>query len=89
MKHLKLYENFTSGIIVYHRSDELSHMERADFDLNKSDAEFSIFGQAVYFSSSASMSKSLGKYICKFEIKLDEPVLDMNESIKLDRKSVV
>jgi len=83
MKHLKLYENFAKGIIVYHRSDELSHMERADFDLSKSDDEFSIFGQAVYFSSSPSMSKALGKYICKFEIQLEDPILDMNESITL------
>lgn len=87
MKHLKLYENFSRGITVYHRSDELSHMEKADFDLSKSDDEYSIFGQAIYFSSSPSMTKALGKFVCKFEIQADEPVLDMNDSITLDQAS--
>lgn len=67
-------------LTVYHRSDSLEHMLGSEFDLEFSDGENAIFGQAIYFGGSANMLDSqLGEYLCKFEITLDQPTLDMNK----------
>jgi len=74
----------TEPIIVYHISASLDHMLKSDFRLEYAD-DVSLFGHAIYFSSSPDIiyrPKSEGKwYCCKFSIRLDEPVLDMNKEI--------
>jgi len=67
-------------IICYHRGNSLEHMMKADFSLEQAN-DVALFGHAIYFSESPNISQQLGKYICKFSIKLDEPVLDMNKRI--------
>lgn len=74
-----LNEN-TGEIICYHSSDSLEHMKKSDFRLEKAN-DLNLFGYAIYFSESPNISQQLGKYLCKFSIKLDEPVLDMNKRI--------
>ena len=73
--------NNQKGIICYHRSDSLEHMENNQFNLEFSNYENSIFGKALYFAQSPNISTQLGKYICKFKIKLDQPILNLNKSI--------
>lgn len=72
-------------IICYHRSNSLEHMMNADFSLEQAN-DVALFGHAIYFSESPNISQQLGKYICKFSIKLDEPVLDMNKRINGDEQ---
>lgn len=85
MVPLKNYDEFllekeSNEIICYHRSSSLEHMLAGDFHLSKAKDE-SIFGHAIYFSSSPDITTYFGKYLCKFSIKLDEPVLNMNKKI--------
>jgi len=75
-----LNESKNSGIICYHRSNDYEHMERAEFTLEFSN-DVTMFGRAIYFAESAGISQEFGKYMCKFEIKLQEPVLNMNDEI--------
>jgi hypothetical protein len=67
-------------IICFHQSNDAEHMMRGDFSLEKASGN-GLFGSAIYFSESSDMSQQLGKYLCKFSIILDEPVLDMNMPI--------
>ena len=74
-------------VIAYHLSNQLEHMLRADFRMEYS-SEYSIFGKAIYFSSSpdiqyAPMNEGKKTYCCKFEITLEEPLLDMNRLIPI------
>lgn len=69
-------------IICFHRSSDLDHMIKSEFNLKYAE-EMSIFGHAIYFSDSPNISPQLGKYICKFSIKLNEPVLDLNKKINV------
>lgn len=73
--------NNQKEIIVFHRSNSLEHMKNNQFDLEYSDKEYSIFGRALYFASSGQISNQLGKYLCKFKIKLDKPILNLNKII--------
>lgn len=75
-----LLESKTNEIIVYHKSNSLEHMLECDFKLEKA-SDRSIFGQAIYFSSSP--NTYWGKYNCSFSITLDEPILDLNKEISL------
>jgi hypothetical protein len=68
-------------IQAYHRSNNLEHLTNADFILDFHDDEYSIFGQAIYFASSPNISGQLGKYLAKYSIVLEEPTLDMNQSM--------
>jgi len=71
----------TPWITVYHASHSLDHLERAKFDMSMA-SDGSLFGRAIYFSSSGNIRSSMfGKYLCKFKIRLDKPVLDMNTEI--------
>lgn len=88
---LKEYLNEASSkqITCYHRSNSFEHMERGDFNLENAN-EVALFGPALYFSESASISPQLGKYVCKFSIKLDTPILNMNQAIKgADQQKIV
>ena len=72
-------------VIAYHLSNQLEHMLQADFRMEYS-SDYSIFGKAIYFSSSpdiqyAPMNEGKKPYCCKFEITLEEPILDMNRLI--------
>ena len=74
-------------LYVYHLSNQLDHMLKADFRMEYS-SEHSIFGKAIYFSSSpdiqySPMNEGKKTYCCKFELNLEEPVLDMNRDIPL------
>jgi hypothetical protein len=93
MDHFKTYNNFLvesslkkKGIIfAYHLSNQLEHMENSDFRMEYA-SEFALFGKAIYFSSTPNinykpMNEGKKTYCCKFEITLDEPVLDMNRII--------
>jgi len=73
-------ENRKEGIICYHRSNDYEHMVNGEFTLEHSN-DVTMFGQAIYFAESPNISQNFGEYICKFEIKLQEPVLDMNSEI--------
>ena len=74
-------EKRDNGIIVYHRSDNLKHMLDCDFKLEYS-ADNNLFGRAIYFSTSPNINHEyFGKYICKFSIIPDEPILNMNIKI--------
>jgi hypothetical protein len=60
-------------------------MLKADFKMDHS-SDISIFGRAIYFSSSPDirfypMRGGKKIYTCKFEITLEEPLLDMNREI--------
>lgn len=79
-----LLESKDKGIIVYHLSDELSHLKRCDFRLEYSKNE-NLFGHAIYFSTSSGIHSMFGKYMCKYLIYPDEPILNMNE--KLSQKN--
>ena len=68
-------------IICYHRSKDLKHMKNSDFSLEYSDNEYSIFGGAFYFSTSSNITIEFGRYLCKFKIKLEEPVFDLNKEM--------
>lgn len=86
MNYLKKYESFSSNdnlesIIVYHRSTNNKYLE--DLSIEKSRDVESLFGKAIYFSSSPSTSSNMGKYMGKYEIKLDKP-LNMNKEISND-----
>lgn len=81
MKYLESIDEFEKWMTVFHRSDDYQHMERGDFSLEKADEESSIFGKALYFASSPDISGQLGKYKCKFKIKLNQPVLNMNKEM--------
>lgn len=76
----------SEGIICYHVSNKLNHMLNSDFKLEYAD-DFSLFGHAIYFSSSPNIvyfpSNGGKKYICKFSIILEEPILDMNKEISI------
>ena len=74
-----LKEN-NNEIICYHRSNNLDHMMNGDFSLEQAN-DVALFGHAIYFSDSSNISQQLGKYICKFSITLDKPILDMNKKI--------
>lgn len=81
----KLFESAGKKVEVYHRSNDLKHMLSGRFDLSKANDEYSIFGRAIYFASSAdALPLELGEYCCKFSIRLAEPVLDMNAEITFD-----
>lgn len=81
IKELSGIKNFSNdSIICYHRSNELEHMIKSDFSPEMGQ-DVSLFGPAIYFSESPNISSQLGKYICKFSIELDEPILDMNMEI--------
>ncbi len=67
-------------IICYHRSDSYEHMVDGDFSLDLM-KDVALFGRAIYFAESSNISPQLGKYLCKFSIKLQEPVLNMNNEI--------
>ena len=72
-------------VIVYHFSNQLKHMLNSDFDIGHS-RNTSIFGKAIYFSSSPDIKflpMNAGKktFCCKFELTLEEPLLDMNRLI--------
>jgi len=74
-------------VIAYHLSNQLEHMLRADFRMEYS-GDYSIFGKAIYFSSSpniqyAPMNEGKKTYCCKFEITLEDPLLDMNRLISV------
>jgi hypothetical protein len=73
-------------IIVYHVSDSLEHMLKADFRLEYS-KDASLFGKAIYFSTSLNIlySPSSEKkiYKCKFSIIPEEPILDLNKEISV------
>lgn len=74
-------------VIAYHLSNQLDHMLKADFRMEYS-GEYSIFGKAIYFSSTpniqyAPMNEGKKTYCCKFEITLEEPLLDMNREIPI------
>lgn len=78
-------ESKKKGIIAYHLSNQLEHMENSDFRMEYA-SEVALFGKAIYFSSSPNiryqpMNEGKKTYCCKFEITLDEPVLDMNRLI--------
>jgi hypothetical protein len=75
-----LEEKLSKEIICYHRSNSFEHMMDGDFSIEKS-SDTALFGPAIYFAQSPNISSQLGKYICKFAIKLDAPVLDMNSAI--------
>jgi hypothetical protein len=76
-----LFENKNNtNIICYHRSNDYKHMVNNDFKLELSD-EFAMFGKAIYFSESPNIDTMLGKYICKFSINLEKPILDLNKNI--------
>ena len=82
IKELAGVKNFSNNSIVcYHRSDSLEHMENNQFSLEFSNSEDSIFGRALYFAQSPNISNQLGKYLCKFKIKLDKPILNLNKEI--------
>jgi hypothetical protein len=76
-------ESHEPKFTVYHRSNDYEHMVDNDFKLEYSHNENSVFGRAIYFASSPNISSQLGKYICKFKIKLDSP-LDLNKEISND-----
>jgi hypothetical protein len=85
MKNIKLYEEFKNNgksIVVYHRTSSQEHLE--DLSFEHSDDEESVFGQAVYFSSSSDTSYQLGEYMGKYEIVLDKP-LNLNIDIGNDK----
>jgi len=84
-----LKENHGEKIICYHRSNELEHMIKGNFNLELSD-DVALFGNAIYFSESPNIAQQFGKYICKFEITLDKPVLDLNAIVdgKMQQKIV-
>lgn len=75
-------ENKSKDIICYHRSNDLKHMINGDLDVNKV-GDNSLFGRAIYFSSSPDISSQFGKYVCKFQISIDEPCLNMNAKITI------
>jgi hypothetical protein len=74
------------GIIVYHLSDELSHLKRCDFRLDLA-SDVALFGKAIYFSTSLNIRLTgSDKYFgCKYLIYPDEPMLNMND--KLSQKN--
>jgi len=74
-------------IIVYHVSDSLEHMLKADFRLEFS-KDASLFGKAIYFSTSPNIyykpSSDKKIYKCKFSIIPEEPLLDLNKEMLVD-----
>ncbi len=86
MKYLKLYETFNK-IIVYHRSNDREHMENANFSIDMCN-DIALFGKSIYFSACPDISQQLGKYLCKFEIILQEPVLNMNKKISCENELI-
>jgi len=93
MDHFKKYEQFLleseskNKVIAYHLSNQLEHMLKADFRMEYS-SEDSIFGKAIYFSSTPNiryypMNEGRKTFCCKFEITLEEPLLDMNRDIPI------
>lgn len=87
-KNISLSEGDENKLICYHRSNELQHMENNDFSLELS-ANDSIFGKAIYFSESPNISSQLGKYLCKFKIKLDSPVLNLNQEMTNEQANIL
>jgi len=87
-----LLESKEKGIICYHVSNKLNHMLNSDFKLEYAD-DFSLFGHAIYFSSSPNIvyfpSNGGKKYVCKFSIILEEPILDMNKEISIDEANTL
>lgn len=75
----ELSKAHSSEIICFHSSNDLEHMENANFSMEMSN-DVALFGHAIYFSESSNVDQ-FGKYLCKFSIKLDQPVLDMNKVI--------
>jgi len=67
-------------VVCYHRSNDYKHMVNNNFSLTES-KDVALFGNAIYFSETSNTSSQLGKYVCKFGIKLKNPVLDMNQTI--------
>jgi hypothetical protein len=76
----ELSELNSGEIICYHRSNSVEHMMAGDFRMDYAD-DVALFGHAIYFSESPNISQQHGKYLCKFGIKLQGPVLDMNTRI--------
>ena len=87
-----LLESKDKGIICYHVSNNLDHMLKSDFRLEYAD-DLSLFGHAIYFSSSPNISyfplSGGKKYICKFSITLEEPVLNMNKEISFSEANTL
>jgi hypothetical protein len=85
MKWIKLFEDYKNDwIVCYHRSNNLEHLKNAEFSLDYANNENSVFGKAIYFASSSDISYQLGKYLCKYEIKLYNP-LNLNDEISNDK----
>lgn len=84
MELLPLYKELLkeniNEVICYHRSNYLEHMINSDFSLEQAH-DVALFGHAIYFADSPNISQQLGKYICKFSIKLENPILDLNKKI--------
>ena len=72
-------------IICYHRSNDKEHMIANNFNLELANNDNSVFGKAIYFASSSDITYQLGKYICKFKIKLENP---LNLNIELSNEEV-
>ena len=76
------------GIICYHRSDDYEHMVKGEFSLEYSN-DVALFGHAIYFAESPNISQQLGKYICKFSIKTQSPVLNMNDEMSAESANLL
>ena len=87
MKYLKQFESFNTGTICYHRSNDYKHMEKCDFSIDMTN-DVALFGPAIYFSETPDTWQGLGKYLCKFEIRMEEPVLDMNKKIETEQELI-
>lgn len=68
------------AVVCYHKSNEYRHMVNADFKLERSSST-SHFGRAIYFSEQPNIGEFFGKYSCKFSIKMDKPILNLNKRL--------
>ena len=86
MKYFNKYDLFTEsikdGLVVYHRAKSGAHLE--DLKIDNAEHVMSLFGKAIYFSSSPMTSNELGNFIGKYEISLDNP-LNMNIEISNEK----
>ena len=72
IRNINEFMNQKTLFTVYHRSNSNNHLEKLNFE--KADSEDSVFGQAIYFSSSSDTTSQLGHYMGKYEIVLDNPL---------------
>jgi len=73
---IKTFEQYKSHkpITAYHRAKNSTHLDNLTIDDTNTDYEFSIFGKAIYFSSSTMTSNTFGNYMDRYEIVLDNPL---------------